>query len=303
MGTMTLLVTGASGFIGQAVVQKARRAGHAVIALVRSATSGLAEWALDEGIERMSCDLASPNAALLDALERADCVIHCAASMTGNTAAHAHDTNAATRALLEAMPESSKLVHLSTIAVFDFAALPDRATLNEASPLERAPEGRDAYAASKLAQEHTVYTMALAKDFDLTILRPGIVFGPGRLWHAHLGRIVGPFLLYAGQDGEMPVAHVSLTARAILAAAERPANDPILILDDDRPSVTTYLAGLRKKPLLRIALPPILWERLLTPQTAAARFKPLLFDNSRMNRVLGVTQEASFEELMREAQA
>src|SRR5690242_7489176 len=72
-----ILVTGAGGFVGAAVVKAAIAAGHEVIALVRNDTSRLTEVANRISLQR--ADLAdSPAVAALLASAKPDVVIHSA---------------------------------------------------------------------------------------------------------------------------------------------------------------------------------------------------------------------------------
>ncbi|MGX9355707.1 NAD-dependent epimerase/dehydratase family protein [Roseobacteraceae bacterium S113] len=295
MGALTLLITGAAGFIGRAVVAEARAQGHGVIAHLRDAGQAPGPWVQDNEISVIAADLSAPDDALRAALARADVVIHCAAALTGDVEAQ---TRAATQGLLDGMPKGAKLVHLSSIAVYDFHTPAPGTILDESAALEPHPDTRDAYARAKIAQEE----MVRAAGLDLTILRPGAVFGPGRLWNAHLGRAIGPILLRLGHRGQIPLAHIGLTARACIAAAKAPATEPINVLDDDLPDRARYLNALTKGPKLIVPLPQALFAPLLSAQTRAARFKPLGFDNARMREGLDVHQTHGFEALMHQAQ-
>lgn len=313
MGALTLLITGAAGYIGRHALAEARRRGHQVIAVTRSELSD--DW--DDGITVLRCDLTQGGAALTEACARADAVIHCAASMSGDHAAHQRDTLDATRTLTAAMPRGGKLVLLSSIAVYGWDDVAPDDFVTEDTPLERHPDRRDAYAAAKLAQEGIAQASAKDHALQLTILRAGAVFGPGRLWNAHFGPMLGPLLIRMESRGQLPLCHVSTCAQALIAAAERPATGPINVLDDDLPHRDRYLNCLDAGPKLTL---PLNWRwvlplahllsplgpnrpGLLRPCVLRARFLPLRYDNSRMRAVLGLRQAHGFEALMHEAQA
>lgn len=317
MGALTLLITGATGYVGRATVAEARAKGHAVIAVTRSADTVPGGWRQDDGIDVLVSDLAE-GLRLDAACSRADVVLHLAASMSGDVAAHARDTLAATQRLLAAMPESGKLVHLSSIAVYDMTRAAPGDMITETSPLLTEASAADTYAKAKLAQEALVQAAAQDSGLGVTILRAGAVFGPERLWNAHMGLQKAGVLLRMAAQGEMPLAHVSTCAQALIAAAEHPATGPINVLDEDLPDRRRYLKALRTGPRLTV---PLGWrwvlpvagiatrlagpERvpgLLNPAVLRARFLPVSYDNSRMREVLGLRQAHGFEALMHAAQ-
>jgi UDP-glucose 4-epimerase len=299
MGALTLLVTGGAGFVGRAAIAEALRRGHRVATLVRGPERAAALRRALPDVEVREGDLTAAPGALAAAAQAADCVIHCAGTLGGD---HGRDTGAATTALLDALPEGGKLVHVSSIAVHDFAAPAPGTILDETAPLESRPETRDAYAAAKIAQERAVVAAAERKGLRLTLLRPGAIFGPGRLWHAHLGKRIGPVLLRFGRSGQIPLAHIDLTAAALVAAAERPATDPVIVVGEDLPDRLRFLAALEHGPRLIVPLPQALLAPVQSLGTRAARYRPFGFDNARLREALGVRDGRSFEQLMRDAQ-
>lgn len=302
---MKLLVTGAAGFLGQRLVAQALARGHQVLAVVRpgSGLSGLA-WADKEGVEVVRLDLATESA--VDTLKTllADGgddtrVIHAAGLLDGNDLAQRQGTVEPTRRLLGAMHAAGcrRLVLISSLSVYGYAALPTGAQLDETTPTEADPDQRDAYCRAKLAQE--ALTLAAAQRHGLAVmtLRPGMIYGPGRWWSARLGMTKGPIGFIFGRAAALPLCHVEHCAAAALLAAERRigANDffvgpdasghygafeVINVIDDVQPSQRAYLAMLRRHvagmPALVVQLPWGLLRRLAGLASLAALALPPL---------------------------
>lgn len=324
MTGLNILVTGANGFIGRHVVATARAAGHTVAALVRDPGTVPGNWATDPGIAVAELDLTAPQAPgrLAALLAGMNAVIHAAAVMRGDPARQVEATVAATETVLAALKSCSaapRLVLVSSLSVYDGRALATGATLTEASPLEADPMARDAYCRAKLAQESHVRRAAEAQGFDLWILRPGAVFGPGQLWNGHLGHPLGPVLIRMARGGDIPVSFVDHTAQALVRAAATPAQgiELVNVIDDDLPDRASYIAALRRGGWPRLVLPlswrllsaagailqriPGLGRRLpglLSPATLHARMKPLHFDNSRLHARLDMPPQPSFSRIM-----
>ncbi|PZX13451.1 UDP-glucose 4-epimerase [Palleronia aestuarii] len=326
-----IVVTGAGGFLGQALVAAAREAGHAVTALSRG--EGPPAWAEDAGIAAHRADLAA-GSDLKESFAGADAVIHAAAGR-GDDAAHARDTRAATEAVVAAMPPGARLVLVSSFSVYAAAGLPDWATLDETSPTE--PDGavRDAYARAKIAQEKIAVAAAQTAGLDLWILRVGTLYGPGHLWTARLGWEKGGRVVSPGGDAPVPAIHVNHAAADLVAAAtaeERgwPEDLPVLegaghvrivnLVDPDPPTQGQWLAAIGRgrvvkiprRPLMKAAgmldlagsLVPGLEARLPTglgEAVLAARFKPLRYSTARAEDRLGPRPMAPFAGLIHAA--
>nr|MDQ6928831.1 NAD(P)-dependent oxidoreductase [Actinomycetota bacterium] len=101
---MRVLVTGAGGFIGRAVVGALAKRGHDVRAMVRpSANLEQAHW--PNSVDVFSVDLRShPN--LCAAFDGIDAVVHLAAAMTGRDDVQFAGTVGTTERFLDAMRHS-----------------------------------------------------------------------------------------------------------------------------------------------------------------------------------------------------
>lgn len=265
-------------------------------------------------------DLAAPSAETERAVAGADVVIHAAATL--DSANQQRDTLEATEVLLDAIgkaPAPPHLVLISSLSVY--AATAEGGTVTEATPLEQNPALRDGYCRAKLRQEQMA-TAAARTLAALTILRPGVLLGPGRIWNAHLGIPLGPVLLRLGTGGQIPLCQVAQCAEAVVLAAERkPSEIEILnLVDDDLPDRTRFVAALRQAggpgqggwPRLVVPLPWQLFAAvahmaqwlpglaaalpgLLRLPSLRARMMPQAYDNSRARARLGWQPRIRFE--------
>jgi nucleoside-diphosphate-sugar epimerase len=320
---ITVLITGAGGFIGRHCVQTALARGHKVIAVVRSAASVPDSWK-DLQVEVVIADLAVEDTQLSDTLMQADAVIHAAASLAGDEAQQLRDTVEATERLIELMGQmpraQRRLVLVSSISVYGADQLAENTQMDEHSSIENNPDQRDTYCRSKLAQEAISMDAANADKLDLFIMRVGAVFGVGRLWNGHLGHALGPVLLRFGSKGEIPVSYVENCAKALVLAAETPLSgvDVINVVDDDLPDRATYINALRKSGWPRFIL-PVSWRilsgvgtvsnlvpsiskklpGLLRPAVLKSRMMPLRYDNSKLKSRLNWQAELAFDAAMK----
>ncbi|NDU99476.1 NAD-dependent epimerase/dehydratase family protein [Pseudoroseicyclus tamaricis] len=281
---MLILLTGAGGFLGRATRAAAEARGHDIRPLTR------AEGDLAEGLPP-------------GALDGVDAVIHCAAAM--DSARAARDTVQATLSLLRAMEgHPARLVLAGSIGVHGGVQGGGPALVEEETPLEPDPRGRDAYSRAKIAQEGMVRAEAAASGRAATILRLGALWDETHLSNAHLGLAAGPILLRLGGRGEVPLLHVADAAEALVRAAEREAPGLRLYtaVGDDLPDRAACIRALRRAtgwPRLALPLPwrlldeaapllariPRLGPRLpglLRRATLRARFAPARYANARL---------------------
>ncbi|WGW04456.1 NAD-dependent epimerase/dehydratase family protein [Tropicibacter oceani] len=312
MGEMTrLMITGATGFVGSAAVRAARARGLKVVATYRK--QPLPEWAGDTGILAVKVDLAQDPAGLASAMEGVGAVIHAAAHLGGDAAAHKADTLRGTAAILDAAPGTARIVLVSSIAVYDTMRLTPGDRLDESAPLEDPDHARDAYTAAKLRQED----MVRSARPEAWLIRAGAVYGPGRTWNALMGFWASKLHVQIGQTGELPLIHVDHLADVLIRAAlaEPDGIQAVNALDDDRPSRARFQAAHRRLtgwPKLVLPVPFGLWlgfVRLLKPVSARlpglfvepilrARLMPLVYPNTALRHALGGKDIDSFEAML-----
>ncbi len=168
----TILVSGASGFIGRAVTAKLAAEGAEVMVALRRR-----QEVPGAAAQIASGDLASPNPALDIALRRCASVVHAAglAHRLGADRAALHATNvtAATR-----VAEAAARLRVKHFVLISSAAIHGKThkhIITETSD----PHPDDDYAFSKLAGEAAVRAAFAGSSTKLTIIRPCAVIGPG----------------------------------------------------------------------------------------------------------------------------
>lgn len=306
-----IVVTGAAGYLGRAIVTEALTRGHTVTAIVRSqpepalpCTTILADLAQIDPLD------------LANDIDAADAVIAAAAEMTSDASRHEISTLPATENTCDlADALGAHLVHISSISVYDYEDIPKGTFVSEQSNLEILPDRRDGYAAAKIAQESIISELYP----DASVLRVGALFGAGQSWNAHIGAGLGPLLIQFETKGQIPLCHIDRATHASLNAAERGLSGAVNIIDDDLPDRTRFVSAhaeggwpkfvmpvpgkaLRSLGQLarRLRLPENRLPGLLRPAVYDARLKPLGYDPALCNQALGPLPSERFERLMRD---
>ncbi|MCE9660091.1 MAG: SDR family oxidoreductase [Burkholderiales bacterium] len=197
---MNVLVCGASGCVGRAVVQALRWRGHRVVESGRDRASASDSMALDFMRARTPGDWAADLRA-----RRIDAVVNCVGIlMTSSTA-------------------SFERVHTEgPIELFRGAALAGVGRIVQVSALgvaETAEAGETGYLRSKRLADQAL----LALDVDAAIVRPSLLFGPGSASAALFATLASlPVIGLPGQGGQrvQPI-HVFELAEIIAGLVER----------------------------------------------------------------------------------
>lgn len=165
--TRTLIVTGASGYLGRAVAQQARRAGWRVIGAYFRAAAPI------DGVEWQQLDVRD-RAAVADFVQRAQpqAIVHTA--VTDHPLDWATNTNGAAHVALAAQASGARLIHLSSDALFSGA----QGVYDE----HAAPDPITPYGASKAAAETAVRAIAP----DAAIVRTSLIIGDEPYKHVQM---------------------------------------------------------------------------------------------------------------------
>lgn len=257
---MRIAVTGATGFIGRHLVSHLESRGDAVGKVGRP-------------LERE---------ALRQAFRGADTVVHLAGVVSTTRDEEYLEVNVdGARAVAEAAGESgARLVHISSLAAAGPA--PPDAPRAEEDP----PAPMTAYGRSKLEGEHAIMAVP---GLPWTILRPGVVYGPG-------DRALLPLFVLASR-GVLPLigrataaytfVHVSDLVRAIAAAVDQHADDQVMFVGHPHPVTTrALLEGVRQavgRAAVIVRVPSLLLRlaALLGDAGGALRGRPLPINSRR----------------------
>jgi nucleoside-diphosphate-sugar epimerase len=218
---MTILVTGAAGFLGSHVIDLLIEQGEAPRALIGPGDDARRLVAASLDIRR--ADVADPSA-LRSALHGVDRVLHCAAR-TGPWGpeieyqrTNVHGLELLVRASLAAGVH--RIVHVSSVTVHGNDA---GGVADETTPLREEP---NPYSRSKVAGERLLQRLITELGAPVTIVRPGWVYGPRDVANfARIARLVKSERMFLVGRGEnhLPLIHVRDAAQGVVLAGNAPA--------------------------------------------------------------------------------
>ena len=315
---MRVLVSGANGFLGKQVVEQLLGCGYSVRALIRPATTEPAEWR--DKVEIFRADL-RVHENLVSAFDGIDTVVNMAAATSGSEDIQFASSVVATERFLDAMVRSSvkRLVHVSSLVVYDWACAVG--TMDENTPLENDIYSMGPYTIAKVWQERVVSRYAAAHGWELTIMRPGFIWGPGHAAIAGMGRHFGRIYLLFGPFTRLPLSHVVNCANCIVAAVECPRaiGENFNVIDGDGIRVWRYAREYANRTNQRGLLIPIPYRlglgiaklasltsrilfgkkgklpSLLVPRRFESQFKPIRFSNQKVREILKWSPPLNFE--------
>lgn len=223
-GRNTILVTGATGFVGRALAARLLSDGRAVRAAARTLSA-----ALPARVERVAVGELGPETDWAHAVDGVDAVVHLAARvhMAGENEPTALPlfrmvNAAASEGLARAARNAGvrRLVLVSTTTIYGDRSL--GRPFDESSP----PAPATPYAQSKLEAEHLVATALAQSATELVVLRPPLVYGPdARGNFARLVRLVqrGIPLPLGSVRNRRSLVFVDNLVDAIVRALDHPA--------------------------------------------------------------------------------
>ena len=217
-----ILVTGASGLLGRALLDRLRANGESVRVLVRRHSPKLEQL---PGVQVVYGDLGDP-----DAVDRAvagvQLVYHVGATLRGRgwaefEAGSVCGTSNVVHSCLK--HDVERLVYVSSVTVLDYAAQSPHAIVDETAPLEPYPEKRGSYTRGKVLAEQIVVDASRRRGLRAVVVRPGQIFGPGCESVSPYGTVglAGRWIGIGSGHLKLPLVHVDDVVEGLLAAATR----------------------------------------------------------------------------------
>lgn len=262
-----VLVTGGTGFIGSHLVKRLVAEGKTVRVLCRE--SSVLNSLPTSGVELSFGDVSE-----LDSVHRAmkgiKILYHLAATMGGDWASHYQGTVVGTRNVLEAAAQAriKKVVYVSSLGVLHASFFPNGGPVDESFPVEKRPAVRGYYSRAKLEAEDVAREFMETGKLSVCIVRPGLVYGPGRSeFLSDAGfRISNRLALIVGMGGRrLSLTYVKNMVDA-LVLAERCGDScgkTYHIVDPDQPTVRQYIKAYKRatcQRLTAIYMPTFLWK-------------------------------------------
>jgi nucleoside-diphosphate-sugar epimerase len=262
-----VLVTGAAGFVGSRVVAALLNRGFERVrcGVRRSSDLGL----LQAGIPREQanrCQIIEANL-----LSREECrhltadvelVYHLVAGRGKSFPGCFQGSVITTRNLLDSLVEHQRLkrfVNVSSFAVYSRFHSKRGEVWDEACPLENNLDERyDAYVYGKLKQDELLQQYQKRFGLPVTIVRPGIVFGPGKkAIPGFVGIDTFGVFMHLGGAGYVPLTYVDNCAEAIVLAGliEGMEGEVFNVVDDELPTSRAFLRSYKQQVRNFFSLP------------------------------------------------
>ena len=312
---MKVLVTGAAGFLGRALIERLLVHGYTDIRCnVRrqadiSKLDALFSRHLHSRLEYCVGNLRHRDEAAR-AVENVQLIFHLAAGKKGTAADLFLDSVVSSRNLLDAVADRKplRIVLVSSFGVYGVASLRRGTQVNEQTVLEPHPEWRDHYSFAKLRQEQLFWEYQRRNGFELVVLRPGVIYGPdGGHFSNRVGLTIGNWQLHFGGSNLLPLSYVDNCAEALVIAGnhQRASGEVYNVHDNDLPTCREYLRAYKRNvtkvrsisvPYFAVQLLASMAEKynryskgqlpaILTPYKAASQWGGNRFDNSKLRSI------------------
>ena len=297
-----ILITGASGFIGSFIVERALQLGFNVWAAVRKSSN--CQWLTDERIHFISLDMNNRDdlCATLTAFKQEngkwDYIVHAAGITKAQNKADFHRINhqgtltfAQLLQSLEMTPQ--RFIFISSLSVCgaiheETAPQPD-GTLYPPISATDVPQPNTEYGRSKLAAERDLLNLT---GFPVIILRPTGVYGPREKDYFLMAKSIQQHIDCAVgfKPQEITFIYVSDLVEAIFLAINNGAIGGIYHLSDGKTYNSRTFGRLIQKELnvryvLRLTVPLFILHALCSVSGIMSKWthKPTVFNNDKYN--------------------
>ena len=211
----SILVVGATGFIGRALVERLLDLGLSGVSVFARGAKKTITWRR-RGVNVIVGDLTDAGA-VAAAVRGKDLIINLAHDFAADRATNETNFGHLLDAVVDAEPR--RFLHVSSVVVYD--GWPDQ-DITEDLPLSR--DNSD-YIAAKVSAEKSIATRVDKSGTTSVILQPTIVYGPGSwLWTDVIVEkmLAGKIAVNAGGRGLCNAVHVDDVVQGLLLAATQP---------------------------------------------------------------------------------
>ncbi|MGE4336807.1 MAG: UDP-glucose 4-epimerase family protein, partial [Pigmentiphaga sp.] len=257
---MQILLTGANGFVGKALLESFCREGHQVVAAARQPIASV------EGARYLAIRDMNDTHAWRRVAHGIDVVVHTAARVhimrgSGDDLSLYRQVNVSgtlTVARVAAAAGVKRFVFISSIKVNGEGTPPGRPFLADDTPWPS-----DAYGVSKLEAERALKELASATGMEVVIVRPPLIYGPGVKGNfSTLARLVdtGIPLPLGAVKNKRSLVGIDNLASLLTRCIEHPAAANQIFLASDGDDLSTaellrMLAVARGQPCRLISVP------------------------------------------------
>ena len=262
--------------------------------------------------------------ALRSAMKVASVVIHAAADTSGNAANGELTTVQGTWNVIQAASESDvhQLIHISSCSVYGIADCQPWQQIDETGPLEKHPEKRGAYSHAKFKSEQIALANMHKGILNITIIRPGTIWGPGgAILSPMIGFKLGSRLIatIGKKEFQLPLVYIDNLVSAIAACIDRQeAYDQVFNMVDQEPVEKNRYVQAVLRPLFPRALfftiPYLVFYTIVACQETALRAmrqepyltryrlissqRPVRYSAEKLSRVLEWSPPVTFDEAL-----
>jgi nucleoside-diphosphate-sugar epimerase len=270
---VSVLITGANGFIGRRVIKRVLEKGFSNVRCLVRQSGNLQE------LNKIITASAKGKVEIIEGnlLSREDCrratkdisiVFHLAAGIEKSFPGCFMNSVIATRNLLDAVVGHGvikRFVNVSSLAVYSNQETGKNRDLDETCQLDNQSELRyEAYAYGKVKQDELLLEYAARFSIPYVIVRPGDVYGSGRKKiPGKVGIDTFGVFLHLGGLGRVPLTYVDNCADAIVLSGITNGIDGEIfnVVDDDLPTSKEYLKMYKKnvRRFRSVPVPYFLW--------------------------------------------